>query len=314
MSTTRASDRIKEFQNRIERRLQAAAIIEAASKDAGCPITADSEKIEVSSRCVHETTGSRLVSEALWDFMYPREPGGEFFHYTGEQALESILKNRTLWLVHLLKRIDEDELSTHAAQHGWTGYTDASNEPAYINTLAKDLFYLSMTPTTALNERRMWSDFAAGGTGARLRLRVDIDSNLQHAELRKIGYVQEGTKTLLNEINEQLKVGGLPEFLPWASSKIGAFCLPSPSYGGEYEVRLLYKFHHDPALAGQNDPRDHRKSNGVFEYWELPLEQPNSVASVRLIGIEAGPSADMKAIRAAVAKSAYSRIVPVQVP
>lgn len=159
-----AADRIKQIQDQIERPLRAAAIIEAASSDAGCAITVDPEKLVVSSQCIHETTGTRFLSETIFDFMFPRESAGEFFHYTGVQALDGILKYGVLWLAHLLKRIDDDELSTHAAQHRWTGYTDDSDGPAYIKSLAKDLFYMSMTPTNAANQGRLWSDFAAEPT------------------------------------------------------------------------------------------------------------------------------------------------------
>lgn len=246
--------------------------------------------------------------------MYPHEPGGEFFHYTGLRAFEGVAGNGVLWLAHLLKRIDEDEISTHAGQHGYTGYTDESKRSAYVKTLAKDLFYMSVTPTTATNEGGMWTGFAEGGTGARLRLRIEVDQGRQHGELRRIQYLTLGTKTLLNRINDDLIAVGFPEFLPWTTSKIGAFCLPEGDYGDEYEVRLLYKFHQDVVAHPGKDSRDLREDNGLFEYWKLPLGQVNDIASVTLLGIEAGPNADMAEIRRIVAGSAFSGMNPTQAP
>jgi hypothetical protein len=48
-----------------------------------------------------------------------------------------------------------------------------------------------------------------------------------------IQYLTLGTKTLLNRINDDLIAVGFPEFLPWTTSKIGAFRLPEGDYGDE---------------------------------------------------------------------------------
>jgi hypothetical protein len=170
-----------------------------------------------------------------------------------------------------------------------------------------------VTPIGATNDRPMWAAFADGGTGVRLRLRIEVDRDRQHGELRKIRYLVAGEKTLLNLINDDLSAAGFPEFLPWTTSKIGAFCLPEAIYGGEYEVRLLYKFHQDVVLHAQKDPKDLRENSGKFEYWKLPLNQDNDIASVTLLGIEAGPNANMVEIRKIVAGSCFSGINPKQV-
>lgn len=314
LPTTSASDRIDEIRERIERPRRAAAIIEAALRNAGHPMTVDPEKLTVSSDCIHETTGSRTLSEHVCDAMYPHEPGGEFFHYTGRDAFKGIAANGVLWLAHLLKRIKEHEISTHADQHGYTGYTDAAKKTAYLDSLAKDLFYTSVTPIGATNDGPMWFAFAEGGTGVRLRLRIEVDRDRHHGELRKIRYLVVGEKTLLNLINEDLRAAGFPEFLPWTTSKIGAFCLPKAIYGGEYEVRLLYKFHPDVVSHAHKDPRDLREDSGTFEYWKLPLNKDNDIASVTLLGIEAGPNADMAEIRSILAGSGFSGVNLTQAP
>lgn len=313
MTTISAADRITQIRQIAERPRRAAAIIEAAARDAGHPIAVDPEKLTVSPDCIHETTDSRALSEHVCDVMYPHEPGGDFFHYTGPDAFKGIAANGVLWLAHLLKRIDEDEISTHAGQHGYTGYTDASKRSAYVKTLAKDLFYMSVTPTVTANEGPMWAAFAEGGTGVRLRLHIEVDRGCQNGELRKIRYVVPGEKTFLNLINDDLSAAGFPQFLPWTTSKIGAFCLPEAVYGGEYEVRLLYKFHQGMAVHSKKDPRDLRETSG-FEYWKLPLGQVNDIATITLTGIEAGPNANLAEIQNVVARSAFSGIIPTQAP
>lgn len=314
MPTTPSADRIKQIREKIERPRQAAAIIQAAALGDGHAITVDPEKLTVSPQCVHESTDSRTLSEQICDLMYPHEPIGEFFHYTGLGSFKGVAGTGALWLAHLLKRIDEDEISTHAGQHGYTGYTDDSERSAYVKTLANDLFYISVTPTSATNDVGMWADFAEGGTGVRLRLRIEVDQGRHYGELRRIQYLTLGTKTLLNRINDDLIAGGFPEFLPWTTSKIGAFCLPEGDYGCEYEVRLLYKFHQDVVAHPGKDPRDLREDNGRFKYLKLPLGGDNDIASITLLGIEAGPKADMAEICRIVAGSAFCGINPTQAP
>lgn len=313
MTIPTAADRIRQIRAISERPRRAAAIIAAAARDAGHHISVDPEKLTVASEFITETTGSRALSDWICDQMYPCEPGGEFFHYTGLDAFKGIAANGVLWLAHLLKRIEEDEISTHADQHGYTGYTDESKKAAYVKSLAKDLFYTSVTPVGATNQRQMWLGFAEGGAGVRLRLRIEVDQGRQNGELRKIQYLVPGAKTLLNRINEELNMAGFPQFLPWTTSKIGAFCLPKGDYGSEYEVRLLYKFHQDVVVHAGRDPRDLRQDNGRFEYWELPIGQPNSIASVKLLGIEVGPNADMAEV-CRIAAASFPGVTPTQAP
>jgi hypothetical protein len=135
--------------------------------------------------------------------MYPHEPAGDFFHYTGLQAFERIIGGGLLRLTHLSKRMSpaEGEIRTSAEQHGWEGYLDDSSGPAYAETLAKDLFYTSFTRTRAPNPAQMWT---------RLRFRIEVNRARGHrGELRAIQYQANG-KTLLNLINDDLDGAGLP--------------------------------------------------------------------------------------------------------
>src|ERR1700738_1410688 len=70
-------------------------------------------------------------------------------------------------------------------------------------------------------------------------------------ELRAIQYQANG-KTLLNLINEDLAAAGLPPFLPWTASKIGAFNLLD-DLDHESEIRLLFKHHEGAPDERQND-------------------------------------------------------------
>jgi hypothetical protein len=235
--------------------------------------------------------------------MYPHEPASDFFHYTRPRAFEGIIGGGLLRLTHLSKRMNpaEGEIRTSAEQHGWDGYLDESSGPAYAETLAKDLFYTSFTRTNAPNHAQMWTDFGEGGSGARLRFRIEVNRTSGHrGELRAIQYQANG-KTLLNLINGDLAAAGLPHFLPWTASKIGAFNLLD-DLDHESEIRLLFK-HHEGAL-------DERQNDGPVQFWVVPIDQENDIASVKLTGIEAGPHADLDRIRKFTQASAFAHVVP----
>jgi hypothetical protein len=126
----------------------------------------------------------------------------------------------------------------------------------------------------------MWTNFGEGGRGARLRFRIEVNRARGHpGELRAIQYQANG-KTLLNLINDDLDAAGLPHFLPWTASKIGAFSLLDDLHH-ESEIRLLFKHHQGVS--------DERQNDGPVQFWEVPIDQENNIASIKLTGIEAGP-------------------------
>jgi hypothetical protein len=289
------------MQETIRRRRTAAGIIEKALADAGHQTTVDPNILIVRPSRVFEITGNKgVLSNQICDLMYPHQPVGEFFHYSGMKGFKGIIGHGALRLTHLTKRMfGGGEILTHALQHGWDGYRD------YADTLAKDIFYTSFTPTDSTNEREMWRDFGDRGRGVRLRLRVEIDrARPQRGELRAIKYLA-GEKTLLNRINDDLAAAGLPAFLPWKASKIGAFGLPGALHR-ESEVRLLLKYYQGAA--------DLRKKDGTREYWEVPINQDNDIAQVTLLAVEAGPDAVLDVVREAAEASPLAKIQVVRAP
>jgi hypothetical protein len=251
-------------QETIRRRRSAADIIEKALAGAGHQTTVDPDILIVRPSGVFEITGNKgALSKQVCDLMYPHQSADDFFHYTDLKGFKGIMGRGALRLTHLTKRMaGESEIRTHALQHGWEGYRD------YADTLAKDLFYTSLTQTDATNEQAMWRDFGENGRGVRLRLRVEVDS-AQRGELRGIKYLA-GEKTLLNRINDDLVAVGLPEFLPWTASKIGVFGLPGGLHH-ESEIRLLLKHH-------QGAP-DLKKKDGAREFLEVPIGRDNNIAT-----------------------------------
>ncbi|GAB9109827.1 hypothetical protein [Bradyrhizobium diazoefficiens] len=284
-----AADRIDQIKEVVERPQFAAAMIACTLRGAGQEIPIDPNRLTVGPKGIHETTGSRVLSDHVCDLMHPHVAGGDYFHYTGRQGLAGIMQSGVLRLSQLSKRIGEHEIRGYAQQHDWTGF-----QGHYAEKLAEDLFYTSVTRTDAPNEAAMWnSEFADYGQGARLRLRIDVDRTRHHAELRAMRYL-DGNQTLLNQINADLAAVEFPPFLPWTASKIGAFGLPD-GYQGEYEHRLLFKHHPGAPVT--------RGKDGRWEFLEVPFGKDNVFAAVNLVAVEAGPLADLAEIETIVGAS-----------
>lgn len=291
MSENFAADRIVQIMENRERLELAAAIIEGAGRQLGHEIPVDWTKLAITERCIHEKTGSRALSERICGIVYPNEEGRvELLHYTNMKAFRGIAAGGVLRLAQLSGRLGENEIRAHAEQHACDGYRGA-----IVEELARDLFFTSFTRTTAVNEAGLWRSFADNGWGVRLRFAVEIDgARPHHGELRGIRYF-DGMQTLLNLIDADLAAVDLPRFLPWSTSRITAFGLPE-GYDDEAEVRLMLKHH-------QGAP-DHRKNEGGFDFWEVPIDADNDVASVTLLGVEAGRHADLAMVEQIIQGSA----------
>lgn len=275
----------------------AANVLEEALLKAGDAIQVDWEDLTARPDGITERSGSRVLSDKIYGLMYPREETGELFHYTDMKGFRGIVGKGVLRLTQLSKRMDDNEIRAHAKQHGWDGYNGET-----ADGLAKDLFYTSFTRTAAGNDDEMWRKFGDHGFGVRLRFGVIANRDQSHrGELRGVKYL-DGTKTLLNLIEDGLKDVDLPKFIPWSASRMTAFGL-TEDYDGEAEVRLLVKDH-------QGVPHN-RKNEGGYDFWEVPINKENDVASVRLLGVEVGRQhTDLTMIEDILKASDFGHIIP----
>jgi hypothetical protein len=183
----------------------------------------------------------------------------------------------------------EGELDTFAIKHGLDGYLRSSNgNPPFYKELSDDIFYTSLTRPGGKNEDELWNVFAEGGRGVRLKLQVAPVR--ARSDLRPIQYEQPA-QTLLNELNNALAQEGEPPFVPWTTSRIGAFYLPS-SLHREDEVRPMIKRY----KGGRNDAR----SDPPNEYWPIPLNSENDYCRIDLLEIHQGANAARSDVVAAI--------------
>jgi hypothetical protein len=280
----------------IERRKRVADIFRACLTPYGRHDDVDEAQLYISDNVVVEFTGNdRRLSNAVLDTMFPRYAAPcELRHYTSLASLAGIASSQELRLYAVRKRIGQGELDTFARKHHLKGYLDSSvGEPIY-KELSDDLFYTSFAGLTPKNEPGMWTEFADAGKGVRLQFRLAPGA----AELRAIKY-NTPVRTLLNQVNDRLAAAGEPPFVPWTTSRIGAFYLPS-TLEDEDEVRLLIKRH-----AGG---RDHAKDDGAYEYWPVPIGTDNDICRLDIIGIHLGPNAIKADVEAAIANTTFERL------
>ena len=286
----------------IKRRRIAARIIRECLRPHGFQHEIDANNLQVHELYIVEVTGNqKRVSRAILDTIFPRKAAPcDLYHYTSLRALRSITSSRELRLYAVRKRLGEGELGEFARAHGLKGYLDSTQGPPFIEALSDNLFYTSMTGVAhPRNPTTMWGVFAEG-TGARIQFRVTPG---RAGELRPIRYEQR-TRTLLTAMNEALLHEGLPPFLPWTTSRIIAFYLPS-TVETEDEVRLLVKRYED----GPNPV----STDGRYNYWAVPIGPENDVCRLEIVGIHAAPNAVQADIEAALRNTAFAN-VPVTGP
>lgn len=277
----------------MQRQKKVAEIFRTVLSGKGLADVFDERKIHIREQLIVESTGSRKLSNAILDHMFPKEPSPcELFHYTKLSALEGIATSREMRLYAVRKHIDECELETFARKHAFMGYLASSQGEAFYRELSNDIFYTSLTRPGNKSQADMWNVFAEGGSGVRLKFRLAPVS----ADLRSIQYEQP-SRTLLNELNDALAAAGEPLFVPWTISRIGGFYLPS-TLGYEDEVRLMVKRH----AGGRNEAR----SDGKHEFWPIPIGEDNDLCRIDLVEIQLGPKANRADIEAIVAGTSLS--------
>ena len=240
----------------------------------------DETELSIRSKVILEPTSSRKLSNAILEAMFPRQQAPiTALHYTSIDGLRGIASSGEMRLYAVRKRVDEGELKTFAKRHRLDGYLDTNNGQAYYKELSDDLFYASFARETHGDPAGMWALFGEHGKGVRLQMRLKPED----AELRPIQYEQP-SRTILNELNDALTAEGLPPFLPWTISRIGAFYLPS-SLAPESEIRLMIKRY--------DRGRSPARSDGMHEYWPVPIDRANSQCTIELVEIAIGPAGNI---------------------
>ncbi len=269
----------------------------------GIALTMDRMDFHLHEKLIVELTSNPAgLSAAVLDFMFPNEPvPSTVYHYTGLNGFQGIVTSGELRLYPVRNRLGQGgELEAFAKAHALDGYLDPSKGEELYKGLSDDLFYVSLTRVPPKNPFLMWGAFAKG-TGARLEFKV---TPKPAAALRPVYYEQNGSTTLLQEINDALKAVGEPPFNPWTISRIGAFYLDW-TVATEDEVRLLIKRHPGGIDLTRND--------GTSEFWPVPINQPNAFCDLQLTGVHVAPGGSQDDIDAALAGTRFSA-VPVSGP
>jgi len=280
----------------ILRRRNVASIIEQVAAKHGLSLPDLQNHIQVQDSIVLENTSQWIgVSRAIFDHMFPGEPSpAVLYHYTTLTALQGIASSGMLRLYPVRKRVDQGELKAFAQAHRLQGYLDGGGGEPYYKKLSDDLFYVSLTRATQMDEDAMWAIFAAG-TG--VRLEVVIKPKV--AQLRPIHYPAKGGTSLLTDINAALNAAGQPSFMPWSISRIGAFYLPS-DLASENEVRLMMKRYEGGTDGTLND--------GTYDYWPLPIGTENDLCRLDLTRITVAPNGSASGVASAIIGTVLSTV------
>ena len=205
--------------------------------------------------------GDRRFTEHLTSAISQPIYTGEFYHYTGRDATNAILRTKTLRLTSVEKRITEDEIRRFLEEFGFSyplSLDPDTGQPRYVTSISRQIFYTSFTDTTLTSseEQYFWNTFA-GADGARLKFLIGLQSGC----LRRIVYGDDITKWALffKEVND-LTQKILGKIFYWGdSATVCALHLPE-SYKVEREVRLITRRNCGLRL-GNDGPTDYLELN-----------------------------------------------------
>ena len=244
---------------------------------------------------IEHTGNGKTLSDALLSYMFPAQNTPcALFHYTKLSAFKAVVSSQQLRLMALRKRVGQGELDTFAEKHSLKRYLDSFAGEPYFKELSDDIFYASFADPAESDENMMWASFSEGGTGVRLKFRLEPG----YGDLRPIQY-ENPARTLLMELNHALVVEGEPPFMSWTISRIGAFYLPSTLHY-EGEVRLMLKRHKD----GLNQAR----SDAGYEYWPVSIGSDNLVCRIDVCEIAAGPNCDRTEIKQIIQSTPFETV------
>jgi hypothetical protein len=252
---------------------------------------------------LYEFTSSRELAEAVLEVDFPRVPGPTVVHhYSKLNGLRGIVQSGQLLLAPVARFVpDGEEFKTFAEVHGLRGYFDRNEDGRRVyEELSHDLYFLSTTEPGNPDDTMLWNEFADGGRGVRLQLRL---TPKPASSFRRMAYRGQHP-TALKRINDALQAALGLTYTPWTISSICAFYLPK-GFKDEREIRLLVKKHKDGLDLTIPSP-----SGPV---WPIPLAAPGTSTTdpwceIEVIGIDIGPRCDQQAVEAILVGNEYSAV------
>lgn len=235
--------------------------------------------------------GEQCFSNALWDLCFPRMNGGEFWHHTDLENLDSIVQSGEVWLHPIKKRMSEGELVEFASSFDYRGFfSTAESGNRIVDEYSEDLFYLSLTSEEGPSEHSNYGE---------VRLRFRVTPVLARAELRRMQYEIDSNHPL-RVLRKLAKQRFNRDFLPWGVSRMASFQL-DPFFSWEQEVRLLIK-----RFEQTTDLRMRR--SGSYDAVGIPIGLSNSRALIELTRIEADGIQSMEKVKALLAASSFNSV------
>lgn len=252
------------------------------------PLPYGAQELHLTPAHVYEAAGTRAVSDALLERMFPTLPAMELWHFTKPDILPQIIQQKKIRLSSVARHLDANEYRSFLEEHGYS----AAESKKLREKLAGCHFYLSCTEVGSGSELSHWNVFADGGDGYRLRLRVSPVKG----DLRRIRY-RPDERSLLSELDEDLKREIGRTFFPFGVSRVTAFSLRQ-GLGYEDEVRLMVS----------NPPRDWVLGSGKERYIEIDFATDNEACRIDLVGVTCGRSKDVPIIKAALNQHGFAGV------
>jgi hypothetical protein len=250
----------------------------------------------IGNECILPALNRRgeILSNKLFDLLFPRLNSSVYYHYIPFSSFQAVVEQESLRFFSTRKLSSEGEfipLCRDLELDGYWRLGSGGMPEGEHASLMDDLFYKSFVASPEENAGELWEIFAENGTGARLSVRIDVNS--EYPDFRQVSYQGASSiaalESLLKAFREKRR-----QFVPFGLSRMpGYYQLKKWSH--HKECRLIAKRHlgaHDCFPFKVNrDESNLAKCN----YIDCSLTNPTcSAFQLKLIGAVPGPNADDK--------------------
>jgi hypothetical protein len=272
---------------------QAAAEIRRVLIDFNLTIPFDEEMIVVTENVVLLGFKSDALSNALFDFAFPRSLSGTFYHYTSYGGFKGIVSSSKLRLYNLHRRFRSGEYRTFCRDYNLDGYVRGEHgqpEKGLFSELMDDLFYVSLVDNSDANSDRLWRTFADDHAGVRLTFQLTV--NPAYPNFRRVSY-QNGSQVPILRALQDAFARYDRHLVSLGISRMGGF-YQRAAFSYQDEHRLLVK-----RVPGDPFPFEVIPVKGEsYKFIECDLERASSTAfQLKLMEVVCGASCPLEKVR-----------------
>jgi hypothetical protein len=270
----------------------AADAFNRAMKDNSINLTASPWDFSKGVKCI--ILGINPYGEALsanlFDILFPSLESGIYYNYQTIESYKALAEHRGLRFFSTKKLSSEGEFIPLCKDLGLDGYwrqDGCGRVTGEHPNLMNDLFYKSFVSCPETNAEKLWDQFAKGGTGVRIKVRIDVVTG--YPDFRRMAYQRSEAFDVLKSLFESFRSFGC-HLIPGGLSRMPAYYQLN-EFKYQNECRLLAKRFPGYDHLFPFTVRYHKTEQ--CNYIDCPLDTRTCPQfNITLLDVEKGPNCD----------------------